>query len=208
MAQTFKKKIGIIGGTFNPIHYGHMIIAENAYEQFGLEKVIFIPTGSSPHKRDEEILPADDRCHMIEAAIEGNPHFGISRMEVNSGEISYTYRTLQILTSENPDTEYYFILGGDSLKYFHTWAKPQIISDLAKIVVGARDEIEEAALALRVEDLKLRYHAQISVINCPAFDISSQLIRKRVSERKSIRYFLPEAVESYIKEHKLYEENI
>ena len=194
-ANKKSKRIGLIG----------LIIAENAREQFALDRVVFIPTGLAPHKSGPQILPKEHRCSMIEAAIRDNTHFFMSRMEVDANEICYTYRTLEILTEEHPDTEFFFILGGDSLKYFDHWNNPQRISDLATIIVGARDEIEAYNLAECILNLETRYDTRIEVINCPAFDISSELIRSRIAAGQSIRYFLPDAVVDYIKEHHLYE---
>ena len=109
--QEKKRKIGILGGTFNPIHYGHLMIGDNALHQFGLDEVIYMPTGHAPHKQFSGDEMAEHRCRMVEAAISDNPDFSISYYEVNTRETSYTYRTLQHFHRKNPDAELYFLLG-------------------------------------------------------------------------------------------------
>ena len=113
-----KRRIGIMGGTFNPIHYGHLIIAENACEQFDLDQVLFIPTGHTPHKKFSGKEMTYHRCEMVRLAIKDNPHFSISLCEVEQSETCYTYKTLELLQEEYPDADLYFILGADSLDTF------------------------------------------------------------------------------------------
>ena len=116
------KKIGIMGGTFDPIHMGHLILGEKAYEQLGLDKVLFMPCGNPPHKRNRKGRATDEqRAKMVRLAIEDNPHFELSLIEMHEEGYTYTYRTLEQLNVENPDTEYYFIIGADSLYNFDTW---------------------------------------------------------------------------------------
>jgi nicotinate-nucleotide adenylyltransferase len=202
-----KKRVGIMGGTFDPVHYGHLMIAHNACEQFDMERVMFIPTGTSPHKDDSRITEAVYRCRMIALAIKGNPKFELSTREIVNTQVSYTYRTLSSLKEEEPDTEFYFILGGDSLFQFESWVNPDIICENATLVVAARDDMEKMKLHRQIEHITTEImNADIRVINCPAFDISSKLIRQRVADGESIKYFLPPAVEEYILHKGLYRE--
>ena len=115
------KKIGIMGGTFDPIHMGHLILGEKAYEQLGLDKVLFMPCGNPPHKRNRKGRATDEqRAEMVRLAIKDNPHFELSLIEMHEEGYTYTYRTLEQLNAANPDTEYYFIIGADSLYNFDT----------------------------------------------------------------------------------------
>jgi len=197
-------KIGIIGGTFDPIHFGHLIIAENACEQFGLDCVIFIPTGNSPHKDNEEVTDGEHRMAMIRRAVLGNEHFLTSRIEMDDPEVCYTYRTLEKIAESDPDAELYFILGGDSIAYFKDWRRPDIICKYAKIIVGARDDVEADALKKYADEIEEAYHTKVHILSAPAFDISSHLIRERIRNNRSVRYFLPDEVIRYIEEHELY----
>ena len=120
-----KKRIGIMGGTFDPIHIGHLILGETAYHQFQLDKVLFMPAGNPPHKQDRENRATDSqRVDMVRLAIASNPHFTLSLEEMHKEGYTYTYRTLERLKQQNPDTEYYFILGADSLYTFDDWKEP------------------------------------------------------------------------------------
>lgn len=197
-------KIGIMGGTFDPIHYGHLMIAENAADQFCLDQVWFIPTGNPPHKETSTISDAKYRCDMLKIAISGNPKFSLSLREVEDTEVCYTCRTLTALCQEFPGNQFYFIMGADSLFEFETWRKPEIICAKAKILAAVRDHVNEKALERQIVCLKEKYQAEIYRLNTPNFSISSHNIRARVKEGKSIRYLLPENVRDYIVNKKLY----
>ncbi|MBQ9563768.1 MAG: nicotinate (nicotinamide) nucleotide adenylyltransferase [Lachnospiraceae bacterium] len=114
-------RIGIMGGTFNPIHLGHLILAENAYRQLDLDVVWFMPSGKPPHKPNTEILPNEDRVHMVELAIEGTPYFELSLLEIDRQGITYTVDTLEYLTKTRPEDQFFFLAGADSLYQFETW---------------------------------------------------------------------------------------
>lgn len=197
-------KIGIMGGTFDPIHYGHLLIAENAADQFGLDQVWFIPTGNPPHKETSNISEAKYRCDMIKLAISGNPKFSLSLREVEDTEVCYTYRTLTALCEEFPENQFYFIMGADSLYEFETWRKPEIICEKAKLLAAVRDYVDEKKLEKQINFLKEKYQAEIFRLTTPNFSISSHNIRARVREGKTTRYLLPENVRKYIAKEKLY----
>ncbi len=199
-----EKKIGIMGGTFNPIHNGHLILAENAYSQYQLDKIYFIPAGIPPHKRNAAIADGDVRCKMVELAISDNPAFAISNIEICSGEMSYTFQTLEQLKEKMPDTEIYFIMGADSLSDFPTWRNPQRICELSRLLVAVRDDLDHAELEQMASRIRSDFHTKVDLLNTPNISISSHDIRNRISDRRSIRYLVPEAVRKYIGDKSLY----
>lgn len=198
------KKVGIMGGTFNPIHYGHLFMAESAYEQLGLDKVIFIPTKNPPHKIISGTVTQEQRVMMLSLAIRDNPHFELSLMELEREGVTYTADTLTILTDENPDTEYYFIAGADSLMQFHTWRSPESIFKLCTLVVAGRDDLDMETLNMQANKLEAAYNARIIFLDMPAIRISSSEIRTRVAAGRSIKYYVPDDVIKYIEENQLY----
>ena len=133
------KKIGIMGGTFNPVHNGHLILAESAYEQFHLDNVIFLPSGNPPHKADIYYIDAKDRCNMVSLAIKDNDHFTMSMEEVQRPGVTYTSDTLTAMKNNNPYEDLYFIIGADSLFTFETWHEPEVICRLCTILVATRE---------------------------------------------------------------------
>lgn len=205
MTMACKKKIGIMGGTFNPIHNGHIEMAKKAYEQFGLERVIFMPSGNSYLKTN--VLDAKYRVSMVELAIEEFDYFELSLIEVERKGNTYTYETLQELSLENPDTEYYFILGADSLMYLDKWKNPEIIFSLSKILCAVRDDYDMDSLHSKISWFKDHLNAHIQIIQMDKLNISSTQIRKAVHEHADISRFVPKAIESYILKEHLYEEN-
>ncbi|GHU40444.1 nicotinate-nicotinamide nucleotide adenylyltransferase [Clostridia bacterium] len=198
-------KIGILGGTFDPIHYGHLLLAECAAEQFSLEQVLFLPAGTPPHKIEKPITDAKWRSEMIELAIADNSRFSISTLETRSAEISYTYKTLENLKEQSPDTQFFFILGGDSLFEFETWYLPERILAAATILAAVREDLDGERFDRQIALLKERFEgAFIERLNTPNVGISSRKIRTLISEGKSVRYMLPEVVIDYIREKGLY----
>lgn len=200
-----KRKIGLMGGTFNPIHYGHLLIAENAYEQFQLDEVIFIPTGQSPHKDARQILCAQERMEIIDLAIADNPHFSCSDYEIRKEGISYTYLTVQAFYEQKAESELFFIMGADSLAYFDSWMRPDEISRMSTILAAVRDGLNQKELLPIREFLQQKYGTKIGFINTPNFSVSSRMIRQRILNHQSIRYLVPEAVEQYLLEHDVYQ---
>lgn len=201
------KKIGIMGGTFNPIHIAHLILAECAYEQFGLDEVVFFPSKRPAYKELDEVIEGKYRQEMIELSIRDNPHFSINTMEFNREGNTYTADTLTILKKEHPDCEYYFILGGDSLFQIEQWRHPDIIFQSAHILAAQRQEYTNDALLQKISELKKTYEADISILYVPMMDISSNMIRNRIRKNQSIRYLVQGLVQEYINEHGLYQKN-
>ena len=202
-----RKKMGIMGGAFDPIHYGHLLIAENAAAQYGLDEVVFMPTGVSPHKEKQHITDPAHRCEMTRLAIADNPRFSLSTLEIRSEGTDYTYRTLETLKKLYPDKELYFIMGGDSLKEFETWKNPDRILKAANLLAAIRDNVEGEAFRQQMEHLKQTFRTEgIYSLSTPNFTVSSRKIRSLVQQGQTIRYMVPEPVRIYIKEHGLYRE--
>ncbi|MDF2541670.1 MAG: hypothetical protein K0S47_1388 [Herbinix sp.] len=198
------KKIGIMGGTFNPVHHGHLMLAENAYEQIGLDQILFMPSKNPPHKPKNEIVSEEHRINMIKLAIKDNSHFSTSFVELEREGITYTADTLTELTRKYPDTEFYFIVGADSLYMMQDWMEPQIVFDLSTILVAVRDDVKTEGLMKHAEFLKETFGAKIILLEMPTIEISSNNIRNRVAEHKSIRYYVPDEVITYIQANELY----
>lgn len=200
------KKVGIMGGSFNPIHYGHLLLAESAYEQLGTERILFMPLKNPPHKSSEELVSGEHRSDMVKLAIKDNPHFKISMLELARDGTTYTADSLSILKEDNPKTQYYFIVGADSFFALQNWKDPQRIFDLCTVAVAGRNLVPKNKLKQQLDFLRETYGARIAFIDMPAVGISSAMIRSRIIENKSIRYYVPEEVEEYIRELHLYED--
>ena len=183
------KKIGIMGGTFDPIHMGHLILGEKAYEQLELDKVLFMPCGNPP------------------LAIEDNPHFELSLIEMHEEGYTYTYRTLEQLNKANPDTEYYFIIGADSLFNFDTWMEPERICQEAVLVVATRDHTPLKELDQQMQLLSQKYNGNFIRLDTMNIDVSSELLRSWHESGQSLRYYVPKPVISYIEKNDIYKGN-
>lgn len=202
--MTQKTALGIIGGTFNPIHNGHLLAAEYARCELELEKVIFIPAARPPHKEGMDVLDGDTRMRMIELAIEDNPCFAVSRLELQRPGPSYTIDTLNHYRASYLGKSIYFIMGADSLLLFHTWKDVDTLADAGRFVVvtrpGYRFDWDKEPLASLPG--ALREHSLF--LEIPGIDVSSSDIRRRIRAGKSIRYMVPDQVERYIREQELY----
>lgn len=198
------KKTGIMGGTFNPIHLGHLLLAEQAREFTGLDEVMFMPSGNSYMKDSSEIASGEHRLAMTELAIEDNPFFSLSTLEMERGGATYTCDTLRILHQKHPRTQFYFILGADNLFSIENWKDPEIILGSCHLIVTARGDSKEADIEKQASHLEQKYHTQVILLPERKIDISSSEIRERLSKGKSVRYMVPDKVLTYIKEHQLY----
>lgn len=193
-----------MGGTFNPIHNGHLSLAEHAYQQAGLDYILFMPSMNPPHKAGMVVESANHRINMVRLALENNSHFIISDLELKRPGITYTSDTLIALKEEEPNTEYYFIVGADSFMMMSYWMDPQTIFNLSTIVVGGREQYSQEQLAEQARYLENTYKGRTILLDMPLMEISSQTIREMVAKGKSIRYYVPDLVSSYISEHDLY----
>ena len=202
-----RKKVGIMGGTFDPIHIGHLILGETAYNQFQLDKILFMPAGNPPHKRERsQCATNEQRTEMVRLAIASNPHFSLSLEEMNQDGFTYTYRTLERLKEQNPDTDYYFILGADSLYDFEKWREPERILKACTVLVGTRNHTSCQRLDGVIALLEEKYQGRIEKLESLNIDISSKMIRSWIESGRSLAYYVPEQVISYIRENNIYKD--
>lgn len=200
-----KKRVGIMGGTFNPIHYGHLRLAQEAQEQVLLDKILFMPSGRSYMKKN--VLDTQKRVEMTALAIRQYPKFELSLIEAQKTGNTYTCDTLQYLTRTNLDTQYYFIIGADSLFQIEQWKSPEQIFQFAILICAIRDDYDFDTIRKKGEALA-ESGADIIYLNTPKWDISSTDIRAKVKSRISIRGLVPPEVALYIEqEHLYYEED-
>jgi nicotinate-nucleotide adenylyltransferase len=186
-------KIGILGGTFNPIHIGHLILAEEVREKIKLEKIIFVPTYLAPHKDNSDIAAAQHRLSMIRLAIKTNKFFSVSDIEIKRNGRSYTIDTLKEFKKIYPQDEIYFIIGSDLLKYLDEWKDLGDILEMVKFIVATRPGYPLEKIPSHISTIPIR-----------AVDVSGFEIRKAIKENKSFRYLVPEPVFNYIHKKKLY----
>lgn len=193
------RKIGILGGTFDPPHIGHLVLAQYAVSALDLECVYFVPAADPPHKSQLR-YEIEHRLPMLELAIAGNERFVISRVDIDRPGPHYTVDMVRILQTQQPDVEFYFLMGGDSLHFLPTWNQPMELIASVKMAVVARlgSDIYEDLLSL--PGLK----EKVTVIDSPLLGFSSTEIAVRLEAGKSVRYLVPDAVLSYIEEHRLY----
>ena len=202
----YKKRIGIIGGTFDPIHYGHLIAANWAKESLTLEKVIFMPAGTPPHKLQNNVLDPIHRYKMVHIATKDNPSFEVSSLEINRRGPSFTIDTAKELTEkyQDGDVQILFIVGADSIIELHTWKDYEELLDKYYFIAVSREGYEKQQFLQRIEEIHSIYGKRIYNVEIPSIGISSTQLRKRVKSNKSIRYLIPAPVEQYIKENNLY----
>lgn len=198
------KKIGIMGGTFNPIHNAHLMMAQAAYEQYELDEVWFMPSKNPPHKSQSEIVSEEHRSRMVQFAIDDSKHFLFSDIELKRQGTTYTCETLAQCVEEFSDTRFYFILGGDSLCHFEQWYHPEKIAKLCTVLAVSRDNMSEQELQKRCRELSEKYDGEFLPISMPMVAISSMVIRQRLAQEKSVIGYLPDNVLHYIKIHSLY----
>ena len=188
------KRIGILGGTFNPIHIGHLAMAQTACDQLGLDQVVFVPSNLPPHKNAKDVMSSRDRLAMVRLAILGNKNFGLCDFEVKRPGKSYSIHTIEYLRARLPKTaKLFFIIGEDSLSTLSQWKR---ISDLVKLVhfvVVNRGGVTRPHKSIKVRSITM-----------PSLDISSSLLRKQIAAGKSVRYLIPEPVRIYIEKKRLY----
>ena len=199
-------KIGILGGTFNPIHIGHLLLAENSYYALNLDSVIFMPSGISYLKNQNEIAASDHRINMVKLAIADNSHFKLSTMETERKGNTYTYETLSALKSQNTQDELYFIGGADTLMNIESWKCPELIFKYAALIIAPRNFLDSKVLTGKAELLKSKYNADVYILDTPNIEISSSYIRENIKDNNSLRYLLPDKVIEYIHQNNLYKD--
>ena len=186
------RKIGILGGTFDPIHNAHLLLGEAAREQFGLDRIIFIPNNLAHFINRKEVTNGDIRYQMVKMAISDNPYFTCSRLEIDKPEGIYTYDTIQELKLMYPGDELYLILGGDSIIGIDTWHNAKELLQSCIILAAVRADDDIAALDKKQRELSTRFGADIRLMTFNRIDISSTDIRQRVKTGRSVRYLMPE----------------
>jgi nicotinate-nucleotide adenylyltransferase len=199
-------RLGLYGGSFDPVHYGHLLLAETCREQCRLDAVWFAPASIPPHKQDRTLSSAADRIEMLKLAIGGHEPFTVFTGEIDRGGVSYTVDTLEQLHEELPEAELFFLMGADSLADLPTWREPERICSLAIPIIVRRagsPEPDDSVLALLMTADRLAIARQHRV-EMPVIDLSGRDIRRRVAAGQSIRYRTPRAVEKYVDSHGLY----
>lgn len=200
------KRIGIMGGTFDPVHNGHLLLGKQAYREYALDEVWYMPSHIPPHKKDHRIAAGEDRLAMLSLAVAGIPYFSVSDFEMRREGNTYTAQTLALLREKYPDARFYFILGADSLYQIEQWYHPEQVLSSAVILVSGREyDTHGVSLEQRIAGLKARYGADIRILHNEEVDIASADIRKRAAEGKDIQKDVPAAVEQYIRSHGLYQ---
>ena len=187
-------RIGLFGGTFDPLHTGHLIVASDAFEQLGLDRLILIPSADPPHKRGKVHGTARERLAMVRAAVRDDPRFEVDDLELRRGGASYSVETLRQMQQRQPDAELFFLVGADQMRELHSWREPHEVARLARLSVVTR-EGEQAP-----EDTPFPHR----VVTVTRIDLSATDIRRRVSEGRSVRYLVPEGVRELIEEFGLY----
>lgn len=201
-------KIGIFGGTFDPVHVGHLVAADRACCDLDMQKVIFVPAGLPPHKAGQPVTPGEHRLAMVRLAVQDNPRFEVSDLELKRQGCSYTVDTISYFRRLLPDDELYFILGMDSLLQLNTWHDVDNMLKMCCLVAVARPGY---ALETGDPEIKLlweKVRERTLILRIPGLDIAASELRQRVREGRTVRYLLPAAVLDYIEEHGLYRENI
>ena len=199
-------KIGIMGGTFDPIHNGHLMLGHAAYEAFSLDQIWFMPHGNPPHKKSETIKStAEDRMKMTSLAIAPFPEFVLQPYEALRAEVSCSYQTMEYFSKIYPDDEFYFIIGADSLMAIETWVHPERIFPTCTILDTYRNEVKtKEEMNRQIQYLSEKYHAKIRLLETPLMPVSSHELRASLQSGDSVSEYMPAAVCSYIKQHHLY----
>ncbi|MCC7105871.1 MAG: nicotinate-nucleotide adenylyltransferase [Chloroflexi bacterium] len=196
-------RLGMLGGTFDPPHYGHLVVAQESYHALQLERVLFTPAGCPPHKLGEPVSALEHRVSMTELAIASDERFELCRADLEAGRPSFTLDLLQRLGTEYPSAELFFLVGMDSLADLPTWHEPARILELCTLVAVHRPGQREVDLQRLPPDLR-RLADRIRLLWAPGVDVSSTDLRRRVAERQPIRYLTPDPVVRYIEAHGLY----
>ena len=194
-------RLGIFGGAFDPVHNGHLLLAEQCCEQCQLDEVWFVPTKIPPHKDADSLSPDEDRVEMLKLATAGRSEFVVSEIELKREEVSWTVDTLRQLHDERPDDELFLLIGADSLRDFPNWKEPEAIAELASVIAVNRGE---ASIDELTAGLSPKLSDSVQLVTMPGISISATDLRQRVSEGKSIRYLVPRSVEEFIQSRALF----
>lgn len=197
--------IGIMGGTFNPIHLGHLIVSEYIRQEFSLDRIIFVPTGNPPHKRNAKIVDAIKRFEQVKKATSDNEFFTVTDIETKRDGFSYSITTIKLLQEKYPDDELYFIVGADKAYELETWKDVKELADLVQFIVYDRDGLFEKGINKQIKRLESEYGFKMLKSSGPMIYLSSSLIRKLVNLGKSVRYMVPDVIYDEVQNEKGYE---
>lgn len=204
-ANSKRERFAVMGGTFDPIHYGHLVTAEAVRDKFKLDKVLFMPTGNPPHKMNRATSDPNHRYLMTVLATITNPYFEVSKLEIDRAGITYTVDTIKELRRiYGDDAEIYFITGADAMLEIFSWHNVEELFRICTFVAATRPGFHGKDMEQKLSEIKSKYKEKIFSIEVPSLAISSTDIRSRIKNGKTIRYLLPEAVEHYIRNNKLY----
>lgn len=205
MNAPVRRRKGIMGGTFDPIHNGHLKLAACALDQFRLDEVLFLPSGNPPHKQGRsDGATNEQRLEMVRLAIAGYPRFVLDEEEMHRCGLTYTKDTLILLNEQEPDTDFYFIIGADSLMAFDSWYHPEIICKYCHLIVAVRDGVNISRIRRKMEELGERYGASVFLLKSPEIAVSSTNLRQMIRKRQRIGHLVPQAVADYIETHDIY----
>ena len=199
-----KKSLGILGGTFDPVHYGHLLAAEWAHEVFGMDELVFIPAARPPHKDHGSVIDGHHRYRMLELAVADNPAFSVSRLELERSGYSYTVDTIRHFLQADPQRDIRFIMGVDALQLIYTWKDVEQLLQLCRFIVVTRPGYHLDRSDPVFSTVPAALWERIELLSIPGVEISSSDIRQRVAAGQSVRYLLPPAVDEYIKKNHLY----
>lgn len=199
--------IGILGGSFDPIHNGHLHMARCARQAFALDQVWLMPAGHSPNKEEASMAAAEHRFRMCEIAAKASDWLRASRFEIDAMERNYTYRTLERLKASYPRTHFFFLMGGDSLDYFDKWMHPEIIASLCTILVIPRNQFDAPLLTEKIGQMQKQFCCDIRIVSCEKYPVSSTQIREKLYAGKPDEKDFPPGVLDYIQKNHLYDKN-
>ncbi len=199
-----KKKIGIMGGTFDPPHTGHLAMAEHVRTVMALDEIWFLPTGGVTYKENSKMSPPKDRLAMTRLAVEGNPYFSVNAMEAESGKACYSYETMETLRKIYPDVAFTFIVGADSLGYMDAWREPGRLLQCCDIAAVNRTGTGWEQMEEKKTLLEEKFRANITLVSMPPVDVSSSWLREQINQGKNVDPYLSDAVSEYIRQHELY----
>lgn len=197
-------RVGIMGGTFDPVHLAHIEMARCALGQKGLDKILFMPSKNPPHKRDRKILPEKYRAEMVKLAVSGEEKFYFSDFELRREEITYTAKTLELLCKNYPKEQFFFIMGSDSLCHFECWHQPEKVMRYAVILAVSRGGVREEEMVRQAAYLSKKFSGDVQVLKMPEMKISSSMIREKIAAGEDVSSYLPENVYDYILKHHCY----
>lgn len=201
--MNYLNRMGVLGGTFDPVHYGHLFIADCALHEFALDKIIFMPAACPPHKNEKGVLSSKHRVNMLRLALENESNYLLSTIEIEREGYSYTIDTLRYLIKQNPDTEFYFIMGLDAFIDLPNWKEPQDLLQLCKFIIFNRPFSGTPNVGFSPNET-LNFGERVYFLSFPGIFISSSLIRARLKESKTVQHMLPRKVFDYIKDNGLY----